>query len=274
MGRGIYLNSGGTNNFAVPPVLTFTTQGGSGVLNGTLTAAAGNYVVEIFSNATAPTAGVEQGETFVQSELVTTSGGVGTFKLTEPAGVFYTATPTDSLGNTSQFSKAAGMPALTATTTIVTSSSDPSTVGQPVTFTAVVAATGSASAPTGTVTFTIDGQAGAPRPLGVVAGGDEATFTTSTLSVGPHSITATYSGDATFAASAGSLPTQVVNAAALVATSTALASSSDPSTVGQPVTFTAIVTSADGSIAGGTGRVRRGDDGTRRCHRRAGRSGD
>ena len=133
-------------------------------------------------------------------------------------------------------------PSLHATTTTVTSSLDPSTVGQPVTFTAVVAAPGLQGTPTGTVTFTIDGQAQTPVSLAVVGGMDEAQFVTSTLTAGQHSVTEAYSGDVNFSPSSGSLPTQTVTSPSLHATTTTLTSSLDPSTVGQPVTFSAVVT--------------------------------
>ena len=65
----------------------------------------------------------------------------------------------------------------------------------------------------------------------------QATLVVSDLTVGPHTITAEYGGNATFAPSSGNV-TQSVNKAA---TSTAVQSSANPSTVGQPVTFTATV---------------------------------
>ena len=63
----------------------------------------------------------------------------------------------------------------------------------------------------------------------------QASFSTSALVEGCHTITATYNGTAAFQMSSGSVA-QVVQRAT---TSTALTSSLDPSTVGQSVTFTA-----------------------------------
>jgi hypothetical protein len=189
-------------------------------------------------------AGHEQGETFIQDVTVKTdASGNGSFSLTEP-DAFYTATATDPSGDTSQFSNAAGFVAVTlpATTTTVSSSQDPSTVGQQVTFTAVVTASGFQGTPTGTVTFTIDGDVQTPVPLSVVGGVDEAQFVTSTLTGGQHSVTAAYSGDTNVAPSSGSLPTQTVSDSGLPPTTTTLTSSANPSTPGQPVTFTAVVT--------------------------------
>ena len=139
---------------------------------------------------------------------------------------------------------------LPATTTTLTSSLNPSTVGQQVTFTAVVSAGLSPETPTGTVTFTIDGQAQTPVPLSVVGGVDEAKFVTSTLTSGQHSVTAAYSGDSTFASSTVATPlVQVVDA---VATTITAVSSANPSSVGEPVTFTATVTPSAGGDPSGS----------------------
>jgi hypothetical protein len=121
-----------------------------------------------------------------------------------------------------------------------------------VTFTAVVTASGFQGTPTGTVTFTIDGQAETPVPLALVGSSDQAQLTIATLSAGAHTVSASYSGDANVSASAGSLPTETVTARGLPTTTTTLASSVNPSTAGQPVTFTATVAPAgtDGSPSG------------------------
>ncbi|MCF7674221.1 MAG: Ig-like domain repeat protein [Akkermansiaceae bacterium] len=102
----------------------------------------------------------------------------------------------------------------TATTTTVASSVSPSTYGDDVTFTATVTPT-----PTGgTVQFLLNG-----NPLGTpvaVNGTGEASVTTSTLGVvGPHEITAEYSGYQIYdpSTTAASI-TQVVNKAGLTVT--------------------------------------------------------
>ncbi|MEI6675393.1 MAG: Ig-like domain repeat protein [Verrucomicrobiota bacterium] len=77
----------------------------------------------------------------------------------------------------------------TTTTTTVTSSLNPSSVGQAVTFTATVAC--SAGTPTGTVTFK-DGAA--TLGSGTLNGSGAATFSTSALTSGAHSITVVYAG--------------------------------------------------------------------------------
>ncbi len=242
-GAGIELVSG-ANQSATPPVMTFTPGTGStATLSGTLTSGRNlAYVVEVFSNPSAPAAGLEQGKTFVKDVTVNTDGsGKGTFSATVPMG-YYTATATDPSGNTSAFSQSVGSVKLPATEVALMSSSNPSTVGQQVTFTAEVTATGYQGTPTGTVTFTIDGNAQSRVALAMVGGVDQAQFTTSTLAAGSHTVSASYSGDANVGASSWSLPTETVTAPGLQTTTTTLASSLDPSTVGQPVTFTALVT--------------------------------
>ncbi len=94
-----------------------------------------------------------------------------------------------------------------ATSTRLSSSSNPSGSGQAVTFTATVSAPHGAPTPTGSVTFT-DGS----RTLGTVAlSGGQATLTTSSLSTGTHWIAASYSGSPGADDSADSL-VQVVRA--------------------------------------------------------------
>jgi hypothetical protein len=92
------------------------------------------------------------------------------------------------------------------TTTTLTSSRNPSTQGQSVTFTVTVAASG--GTPTGTVIFT-DGT----TVLGSVRLGSagRANLSTTGLSRGSHSITATYNGATGYLSSASAPLTQQVN---------------------------------------------------------------
>jgi hypothetical protein len=123
-----------------------------------------------------------------------------------------------------------------ATRTVVTSSRTPSVFGQSVTFTATVTVKSPGSGvPTGTVTF-YDGttQIGS----GTLNSVDQATFTTSSLAVGSHSITAAYDGDTNFASSTSASLSQKVN---MASTTTTLASSLNPVPPNTLVTFTATV---------------------------------
>jgi hypothetical protein len=149
-----------------------------------------------------------------------------------PLGINVSGTPTASTA--------------AATTIAITSSLDPSTAGQSVTFTATVTSQ-TAGTITGTVTF-LDG--GTSIGTGSLSSG-KATFTTTALTAGNHSVTASYPGDANFAPSHSSGILQTVNAGSLAASSTALASSGNPSALGQSVTFTATVASQTaGTITG------------------------
>ncbi len=146
---------------------------------------------------------------------------------------------------------------LSATTLI--SSLNPSALGQAVTFTATVTSSATGT-PTGTVTFQ---DAATTLGTGTLSGGT-ATFTTSGLGTGAHSITAIYGGDANFTGSTSVVLTQTIGKAA---SSTAVASSNNPSIIGTVVTLTASVTSPvtgtltgtvtfqDGTSALGTGTL-------------------
>jgi hypothetical protein len=117
----------------------------------------------------------------------------------------------------------------------LSSSPNPSTYGQPVTFTATVSSTVGAPPDGATVNFmkgkTILG-------TGTLSSGS-ASFTTSTLPVATNWITAVYAGDSNLGPSTSTAVKQVVNKAT---TTTALASSANPSTAGQSVTFSATIT--------------------------------
>jgi virginiamycin B lyase len=95
----------------------------------------------------------------------------------------------------------------TGTFPTVSSSAPTADVGQPVTFTAVVSPLEIVTIPQGgSVVFTIDGLPQPPVAVSVVNGQDQATFTTSALTAGTHTITATYTGGPMDAASVRSNP--------------------------------------------------------------------
>jgi hypothetical protein len=179
--------------------------------------------------------------------------------------------------------------------TALTSSLNPSTFGQTVTFTATVTSTGPAiSQPAGnpvtrgrtiqTRTTALTRAKGATpqgtgTPTGTVAfmdgtttfatvtlnGSGVATASIGTLTVGLHPITAVYNGDVNFTGSTSNLVNQVVTK-----TNTTLSnvtSSANPSVFGQAVTFsttvggtgagvaTGVVTFLDNGVAIGTGTI-------------------
>ncbi len=238
----------------VAPVSTTTTlsssvnpsnAGQSVTLTATVTAASGSAsggTVTFFDN------GVQIGSPISlasqQAALTTSTLAVGTQSITAT----YSGASGFSGSTSSALSQVVNSAAPVSTTTTLSSSINPSSFGQSVTFTATVtAASGSASG--GTVTFFDNGtQIGNPVSLA----SQQATLTTTTLAVGTQSITATYSGATGFNGSTSSALSQVVNSTTAVSTTTALSSSANPSTFGQSVTFTATVTAATGTASGGT----------------------
>ena len=147
----------------------------------------------------------------------------------------------------------------TNTTTALSSSLNPSTPGQLVTFTATV----SPSTATGTVTFN-DGAT--TLGTGTLSSG-RATFSTSTLAAGSHSISASYGGSTSYNASTSAILTETLNSTSKTNTTTALGSSLNPSSSGQTVTFTATVSPStatgtvtffDGSTSLGSGTLSSG----------------
>jgi hypothetical protein len=97
-----------------------------------------------------------------------------------------------------------------AAAALVTSSANPSLPGAQVTFSMVLSAVApGAGVPTGTVQFIIDGAvAGSPAPLS----GGTASYTTSALGHGTHTVAAQYAGDGNFSGTTNFLAgTQVVD---------------------------------------------------------------
>jgi len=92
-----------------------------------------------------------------------------------------------------------------ATTTTITSSGSPATAAASVTFTATV--TTANGVPTGTVNFTDGGNL---LGTGTLNSSGIATFSTTTLTAGSHTITATFQANTNFSSSSATL-TQVIN---------------------------------------------------------------
>ncbi len=126
-------------------------------------------------------------------------------------------------------------------TTVLTSNYSVTKVNNPVVFTATVS--GAFGTPTGTVQFRSDGNnIGSPATLS----GGVATLSYSGLSVGTHTITAVYSGNATYNGSTSNNLTQTVRNR--LNTTTAVTSNINPTVYGQSVTFTATVTPENNSL--------------------------
>jgi arabinogalactan endo-1,4-beta-galactosidase len=135
---------------------------------------------------------------FSQTATVTSSGGVAGFAL---SNVVLNTPGTYSLSASSPrlttATRSLTVTPLAATTTTLTSAPT-SVMGTNLTFTATVIATSGAPEPTGAVTFR-DGAAALGS--GMLSSSGVASYVTSTLAVGSHSITGSYAGDTNDAAS-------------------------------------------------------------------------
>ena len=141
-----------------------------------------------------------------------------------------------------------GNGSLIPTTTMVSSSVNPSQLNQSVTFTATVTGNGGGM-PTGTVNFTDNG---APLCTAVqLSGAGQAQCATSTLTLGMHAIAATYSGDQNFATSQGGL-NQVVQSGTRVTPTVTLTANPLEVNQGNSVFFAVTVGSIGGVIPTGT----------------------
>ncbi len=127
----------------------------------------------------------------------------------------------------------------------VSSSQNPATINQSVTFTATLSWSGTVP-PTGSVSF-LDGTTNLGSSSVNASG--VATLSISTLNVGTHNITASYGGDGNFNPGTSGVLNQTVQAGN---TTTALTSSLNPSTESASVTFTATVSSLTGIMPTGT----------------------
>lgn len=140
-----------------------------------------------------------------------------------------------------------------ATTTTVQASATDTTWSQPVSFTASVT-TASGASPTGSVTFLSDGSAFATADLV----GGAATVQGVNLPAGTHEVTASYSGDGTYAKS-GSAPIAVTVSPATTATALTGSPLDQAGTVrtdyGQPATFDAAVTVNETGLPAPSGEV-------------------
>ncbi|HLY62646.1 MAG TPA: Ig-like domain-containing protein [Terriglobia bacterium] len=162
-----------------------------------------------------------------------------------------------------------GMVAKQQTATTLTSSPNPSTSGESVTFTATVTSQQSGQSnqhcPDGVVQFEINGtnygapvQVVPPSPCGGDGGSAyaSASITTSFPNGGSYPVVAIYGGDTDFADSTSQTYTQVVGTPSPIQTTAALVSSSPNGSVdGESVTFTATVTPAHYTSGPPTGTV-------------------
>jgi hypothetical protein len=169
--------------------------------------------------------------------------------------IFEAAGPTSLMitytgdGNFNPYVSASGMagPVVAKATTslAVTSSSPTSVYGQPVQFTATVSVTKPGTGmPTGYIQFKVDG-ANHGEPVALVTGSANSA-NVSNMSVGNHTFSAEYLGDANFAGISSADETQTVEKADTILV---LTSSENPSPYGLPVLVTATVSANAPSLA-------------------------
>jgi hypothetical protein len=88
-----------------------------------------------------------------------------------------------------------------------------------------------------------------------LSGSGVATYSTTQLAPGPHSLSAQYAGDAGNASGVSNILTEVVNQ---ITTGTTIASSNTTVNVGTPITFTATVSNTSGLSPTGTVQFKEG----------------
>jgi autotransporter-associated beta strand protein len=195
--------------------------------------------------------------------VVSSGANVGTASFTLPAGgstlpfTPFTASPNfnkvvanyhDAAGSfLDSSSPALQQRVLNAAVATVTSSVNPSILGNPVTFTAsVTSQAANGGTPTGSVNFVIDGFVSASNvPLSNGMASFTPTFSGS-VGLGYHTVVVTYSGDNNFGVT--SSPQILQQVVAQTSTQLAITLGSNPTTIGQSVTYTATVQQLQGPV--------------------------
>lgn len=197
-----------------------------------------------------PTGGVELFEGQTSLGTATLNNGAYSFTIsnlalgTHPLFVHYNGDNQFLAADSAVVNHTVNAPQAT-TTTLTAAPNGTQVFGAPVVLTATVSsATGT---PAGTVTFTVDG-----NPTTVTLANGQATLTLSTLAVGAHAFSASYTPTIAFVASASGIVNYTVTQAA---STTVLVSSQNPIALGQPVTFTATVAGVAPSTAQAAGTV-------------------
>jgi autotransporter-associated beta strand protein len=230
-------------------------------------------VIPPAGNQGLPTGNVtfQLGNTVLGTAPLFTVGGVtsatfttASFQILANSGVLQTITasyPGDgNFGASSATTKVTVNPIGTTTplaTNTLTSSLNPSSAGQSVTFTDTIGLAPSeigGLSPTGTVVFQISNGAQTITDSGTVStlfGLTTATFTTTQMLAGTNTVTATYNGDTNYLGGSAAPLTQTVTAAATTTTLIATPAPPAKAVANQAVTLSATVTSP-GGIAFGT----------------------
>ncbi len=236
-----------TNPPTAPTTLTAVAQGPQQVaLNWSASTDDVKVVGYSISRGKTPTSMITVGTT-------TSTSFVDTAGLSAAQVYFYTVSAFDEASNYSPASPMATLttlPVTTPPTVSLQTSVSPSAIGQTVTFTATVRLI-SGTIPNGeTVVFL----AGSTQIGSGSTNGGVATFSTASLAVGSNLVTATYPGDGVYQAATSLAVNQVVSRNATTATVT---TSANPTSYGQSVTFTALVSST-GTVPTGSVTFRNG----------------
>ncbi len=209
------------------------------------------YTVNFTVAAVAPGAGTPTGTVSVSDGAggscgpATLTAGAGTCQLTSTTSGSKTLVATYTPANTSFLTSTSageshGVNAAGATVTITSDTPDPSVVGQG--YTVSVTVSGGSGTPTGTVAMS-DGSVSCPAPITLAAGTGSCVLTST--SVGNKTLTATYSGDGSYAGNSGTAG-HVVNQA--TTTTTITSDTPDPSTVNTAYTVVySVVANAPGA---------------------------
>jgi Bacterial Ig-like domain (group 3)/FG-GAP-like repeat/FG-GAP repeat len=206
-GVTVLLNTSG-DGIALQSSLPHTASGVSVTFTGTVTGskvrgvtAVPTGTVTFFDGATPLKAGVPLNSDVVT--FTTSALAVGAHNITAQYGGDTNYVPNTSVVLDQVIGQAA------SSTGAPTSSANPATPGQSVTLSAAITSTvpGDTLVPTGKVTFN---EGTAAVGSGNLNSSGVATFTTSSLALGPHSITAVYGGDANFTGSTSTVLSQAV----------------------------------------------------------------
>jgi len=230
-------SSADSTQFGQSVVLTATvTSSGGATPTGTVTFQDGTTVLGVaVLSATASGA---------QASFSTSALAIGSHSLTAVYNGDNSFTASESANLTQTVSQ-------DSTTTTLSSSAPSVTSGQSLVLTATVTGSNGGTA-TGTITFMDGTTVLGTATLSATSSGVQATFTTSTLAAGAHTITAVYSGDSTFAGSTSDILNQIVTDGTTLSSATILSSSTYQAAPGQVMTFTATVTGVDGGAPTGT----------------------
>jgi hypothetical protein len=208
-----------------PITLTSTVSSNFGQPTGTVVFTAGSQTL-----ASAPVGANGQATTTISSL------GAGAYSIVAT----YQATTTFATSNSAAVNESVvGAESVTS----LNASPNPATAGQTVTFTANVHAAQGSAIPTGMVTFSDGANVLGSAPLN---SSGAATFSTASLAIGTHTLTASYGGSPNFNPSSASVTETVT----VIATTTALTASPNPAGQGQTVTLTATVATTSGAPGG------------------------